>query len=227
MARVVPPPAIRGSQMWLQRFVRDCPDILDDAIRAASGGRIAAPIQWRSPVDWDGYAEYRDHAFLDVLGVKLTARSLDSFWPKNGPQWDGLAVTDAGDRILVEAKAHVDEMISTTQASPVSLERIRGALAETHGYLRARQGADWTTGFYQYANRLAHLYLLRVLNGVPAWLVFVDFVGDRAMEGPETAAEWEAATQVLHAALGIAGSRSPLMSHVLHVPLEVSRVPAA
>jgi hypothetical protein len=226
MGRVVPPPAIRGSQMWLQRYVRDCPDVLDDAIRAASGDRIAAPIQWMSPVDWDGYAEYRDHAFLDVLGVKLPARSLDSFWPRNGPQWDGLAVTAAGDRILVEAKAHVDEMVTSTSASPVSLERIRGALAETHGFLRARPGADWTTGFYQYANRLAHLYLLRVLNGVPAWLVFVDFVGDREIGGPDTAAEWEAATKVLHAALGIAGCRSPLMSHVLHVPLEVSRVPA-
>jgi hypothetical protein len=212
--------------MWLQRFVRDCPDALDDAIRAASAGGLRGEIQWRSPVDWDAYAEYQDHAFLDVLGVTLPERSLDSFWPRNGPRWDGLAVTPAGDRILVEAKAHIDELVTSTQASPESLETIRGALAETHGYLRARSGADWTTGFYQYANRLAHLYLLRVLNGVPAWLVFVDFVGDREVNGPDTAEEWTAATQVLHAALGISPARSPMMRYVLHVPLEVSLAPA-
>ena len=41
-----------------------------------------------------------------------------------------------------------------------------------------RSTCDWSGTFYQYANRLAHLYLLHELNDVDAWLVFVYFVGD-------------------------------------------------
>lgn len=210
--------------MWIRKLVRECPELLDDAIRGASGGHVATPIEWRSPVDWDSYAEYRDHAFLDVLGLKLAARSLDSFWPKSGPQWAGLGRTSAGDVILVDAKAHISETVSSWRGSPEAPARIREALAETQGYLRARPGADWTIGFYQYASRLAHLYLLRVLNGVPAWLVFLNLFGDREAGGPQTAAEWAAATRVLHAALGIGAS--PIMRYVLDIPLDAARVPA-
>lgn len=37
---------------------------------------------------------------------------------------------------------------------------------------------DWLGQLYQYANRLAHLYFLRRVLGVPAWLAFVYFLDD-------------------------------------------------
>ena len=43
----------------------------------------------------------------DLDALTLPQRSLSSFWPRRGPQWDGLARTGRGDLLLVEAKAHV------------------------------------------------------------------------------------------------------------------------
>jgi hypothetical protein len=59
----------------------------------------------------------------------------------------------------------------------------------------------WAEGFYQLANRLAHLHFLRK-NGVKAWLVLINFIGDRDMEGPSSEAEWRAAYQVVWHVLG-------------------------
>ena len=39
--------------------------------------------------------------------------------------------------------------------------------------------------FYQYANRLAHLYFLKELNKVDAALVFIYFVGDTTVSGKD------------------------------------------
>src|ERR1019366_1768058 len=79
---------------------------------------------------------------------------------------------------------------------------------------------DWTGTFYQYDNRLAHLFLLRELNRVPAELVLVCFLNDREMHGPTTAAEWQAALIHVHQVLGIVPN--PLLQHLYHVFIDVS-----
>lgn len=48
------------------------------------------PIEWLSPLRTDDYAEYRDAAFLQKLGLAQHAAALKEFWPTRGPQWDGL-----------------------------------------------------------------------------------------------------------------------------------------
>ncbi len=68
---------------------------------------------------------------------------------------------------------------------------------------------DWSQRFYQYTNRIAHAYLLGILNGLPAMLVFVYFTGDLDMDGPQTRREWESAIAVLHEALGLRGRMPP------------------
>jgi len=73
--------------------------------------------------------------------------------------------------------------------------------------------------FYQYANRIAHLYLLRVLNGIPAYLVFVYFLNDEIMGGPKTEEEWIGALKLLHAYLGI--GRNKLGKFVIDVFIDV------
>ena len=151
-------------------------------------------------------AEYRDQAFLDQLGLTLPRRSLDSFWPAGGPQWDALGLATSGESVLVEAKAHVPELLSQpTQAGEESARVIARSLSEAATGLGASPGTDWSRRFYQYTNRLAHAWFLAAANGLPLRLAFVHFVGDADMDGPLSRREWEAALTVLHEAVGMRG----------------------
>ena len=217
------PEASRGSQHWLQLAVEHAPEVLAVPLADALGGG-PGEIEWRSPLRRDGFAEYRDRAFLDRLGATLPHRSLESFWPRGGPQWDALATTSSGGLILVEAKAHLRELGSRCRASPASRARIRAALEETAAATATGWSDAWLDGCYQYANRLAHLYLLRVLNGLPAWLALVCFVGDDAMGGPQTAAEWAGALGEARRSLRLVpGTLDPFVIDVFPDVREIGR----
>jgi hypothetical protein len=82
---------------------------------------------------------------------------------------------------------------------------------------------DWSKVFYQYTNRLAHLYLLRELNDVPAYMVFVYFVGDREMQGPQTTQEWKSALQIVRGLLGLR-DKDKLSDFVHDVFINVSQL---
>ena len=82
---------------------------------------------------------------------------------------------------------------------------IAEALREVQRGLGINDTGVWLDGFYQYANRLAHAYLLNELNAVPAELVFVYFVGDADMQGPASRHEWQGAVSAVHEQLGITG----------------------
>ena len=213
MTRTITDPAAanRGSRRWLQVLVNCRPGLLDDAICQ----RLPDPpgdIDWRSPVVADHYAEYRDQSFLDRLAgsphfraPSQTQRDLADFWPRFGPQWDGLAVTDKGQILLVEAKAHVAEMVTApSQARGESAQqKIQESLRTVKNFVNSKPPADWSTIFYQYANRLAHLYWMRELNGHDAYLVNLFFVNDRDVNGPQSVAEWQTAIQLQEVFLGV------------------------
>ena len=65
-----------------------------------------------SPLESDGFSEYRDQEFMDRLEVRTASRALSDFWPPGGPRWDALAITGGGRRLLVEAKANIREFNS-------------------------------------------------------------------------------------------------------------------
>ncbi len=219
MSRVVQPEGARGSLKWIQRTVNDRPDVFDRALLPLLKG--ARSLSWVSPLRADDYAEYRDAAFLERLQLDHLSAALGQFWPRRGPQWDALGISDSGDILLVEAKAHIAEMCSpATQASGVSRRLIDTALFETALAFGAVPRAAWADVFYQLANRLAHLHFLRS-RGVPAWLVLVHFVGDSDMNGPRTPAEWDAAYQVAFHVMDIKAG-APLMKYVLHVHPDVT-----
>jgi len=219
MSRIPQPPGKRGSLKWIQHFINRDPGRLDKTILDQLPG--AKSIVWRSPLVGDDYAEYRDSDFLTLLGLPQMTAHLESFWPRRGPQWDALGLSDRKDVLLIEAKAHIPELHSpASAASPASLERIRAALGETALACGAQTDKDWHGEFYQLANRLAHLYLLR-RHGIPGWLVLINFVGDADMRGPKSAEEWEAAYATAYAALGLPADAT-LLRHVLHVYLDVS-----
>lgn len=212
--------ATKGSRKWLQLAVNERPEILNRAIIAAAGLDPSTSIIWVSPLANKKYVEYRDGEFIKQLGVDLPTRTLTSFWPSRGPKWDGLARMSNGDMLLVEAKAHIAEMVSpASKASPASLARINRALEETRQALAPRSRVPWSETFYQYTNRLAHLYLLRSLNRQPARMIYLYFVGDQEMGGPQSQAEWEGAIRVTEVYLGL--GRHKLRQFVHHVFVDV------
>jgi len=208
------PPGSRGSLKWIQRAVNLRPEILAPEILRQIPR--ATRLSWKSPLEGDSVAEYRDAGFLERIGQGSLSTELASFWPARGPQWDALACTDSGDVLLVEAKAHIGELCSPpSQAGPQSLEKIEAALQETASYLGATNPQCWSTLFYQLTNRLAHLYFLRK-HGVSAWLILVNFIGDDDMRGPQSAAEWKAAYQVVLHVLGLS-ARHKLAPYIFEV----------
>lgn len=212
----------RGSLKWTQRLINDFPDLLDSEIRRAVSIGPEPLIEWSSPRANDEFAEYRDQDFLRVIDASLTRRSLSSFWPARGPQWDALGRTSSGAVLLVEAKAHVNELLSGCSAkSERSLRMIREALDDTKGHYGVSDSADWLSAYYQYTNRLAHLYLLRELNAVNAHLIHVCFMNDAEMGGPASPSEWESAFAEAHQVLGL-GDRPIEGLH--HVFIDVGRL---
>jgi hypothetical protein len=200
--------AAKGSQKWIQKLVNEKPDLLNSPIRTQLDLPDTEKITWLSPLADDEYAEYQDQAFLDLLGIKLTKVSLSDFWPSRGPVWDGLGKSDSGNVFLVEAKSHISEVLSPkTGAGVKSLRKIKKSFNETKTFLHSNSERDWSSLFYQYTNRLAHLYLLRALNEVPTYLIFLYFVNDQDMNGPKSVDEWIGALSLLTSYLGIGSHR--------------------
>jgi hypothetical protein len=172
---------IKGSQKWLQDIINICPELLNTLINQKIVSLSGQEICWTSPLKQDCYAEYRDASFLENLGLQQLTEQLAKFWPNNGPQWDALGKTPAGEAFfLVEAKANVPESVSFCGAKDKkSLNIISESLAETRQWLNCKEPRiDWKCGFYQYANRLAHLYFLREKAQKEAYLVFLYFIED-------------------------------------------------
>jgi hypothetical protein len=213
----------------MQLFANDRPEILNDAIHQATGIRTDDSIEWRSPLADDDFAEYFDHAFLDRLGISPSRKPLDQFWPSGGPHWDGLAITSTGEVLLVEAKANVVEFATDPcgAKSAESKRLILDSLGEVQQFMgigeKRRRPELWFNAFYQYANRIAHLYFIRELNGIPAHLVFLDFINDPdSGEGAvRSAGEWKSLVRLAEACLGITATK-PLMKYVHHIHFDVS-----
>jgi hypothetical protein len=219
MGKHIPKENAKGSQGDLQRLIEKRPDLLNSRIKASLGLSDKLKIEWVSPIPPD-YAEYFDDEFLLVLDLDPNNIRLNDFWPSGGPHWDAFGKGNDKSIFLVEAKAHISEMVSSPSgAGENSLNKIRAELERTKDFLHAKPNVDWATHFFQYANRLAHLKFLRFDKGRSAFLVFIYFVGDQDMKGPSTKEEWLGAIELLHSFLGIGRTKlTPFMADVfVHV----------
>ncbi len=215
--RVIQPAGQRGSLKWIQKAVACCPDVLQPP--------HIPSIKWLSPLPNDDFAEYRDEAFLDRLGLSKLSGELREFWPKRGPQWDALGLTERGP-VLVEAKAHVHEFFSPgSQAGDFSRKRIDAAFRLVQEDMGITPSTRWSDVYFQYANRLTFLWWLRQ-QGVEAELLFVSFLHDDDIGGPENAETWHAAFAGADYALSIP-RRNKLLSNVHHVMPDVRQIAAA
>lgn len=211
-----------GSLRDIQILVNGFPDFFTNKIKEhimIESDRI----DWVSPLKDDDLSEYRDNGFIEKLGIQHLETSLSAFWPKRGPQWDALGRGNRNEVFLVEAKANIDEIVSPeTKATEKSLELIKKSLDGLKKYLKVNNKVDWSGTFYQYTNRLAHLYFLRALNKLPANLIFVYFIGDDSVSGPKSVEEWNAALTVMKKYLGL--STHKLAKYIAEVFIDVKQI---
>jgi hypothetical protein len=129
--------------------------------------RIARRAPWPD-------AEWKAVDFLpDAHPARL---DWSAFWPTKGNtlNWDAVGeVTIEGrdEWLLVEAKAHIGELISHCTAKAYGgLPKIRAAFESIRQYLGATGASDWLSPYYQYCNRIAALKYL-IERGVAARLM--------------------------------------------------------
>ncbi len=205
--------AFAGSQRQIQSYVNRRAEDLSSAVLAVLGPLpLGAQLVWVSPLERHGFAEYRDAAFLERTGCADCWPKLAEFWPRGGPSWDALAkLTWPGGSgvVLVEAKSHVREIGGVgCNATPLAREHITRSLAATKRWLGISDDSDWLGPLYQSANRLAHLYFLREISGVPAWLVNIYFLDDP--HSPTDIDAWRAGLEGVKGELGCGKRVLPL-----------------
>lgn len=210
-----------GSLKDVQVLVNKNQDIIDNRLKATFAELAEQQIIWVSPIEQDDFAEYQDNDFLLQVGLAPAEIKLNNFWPVRGPQWDALAKTTDGHVILVEAKANIPELVSpATSAGDASKAMIKKSLNETKAFLNVTNDIDWSGKFYQYTNRIAHLYYLREIRKKQTFLVNLYFIGDTSVSGPKTQQEWDGALKVLHTYLGL--SQHKLKKYMADIFIDIN-----
>jgi hypothetical protein len=220
-----------GSQGWIRLLVNECPEVFDKALARVpdlpTDLRLTEPTKWMSPLRTDcqgAYKEYKLGAFSRWLGSGLDKKLITSFWPSAGPRWDALGRKGAYP-LLIEAKARRAEIRSSPKAvRQSSQELIATSLEKTQVFLNAT--SRWGLRYYQYTNRLAHLYFLRELNRIPAYLVFLYFLNDHHPDAVSTKHEWQGEIAQARQFLGLA-QHHPLSKYVVDVFINVGDIAVA
>lgn len=124
----------------------------------------SASIECLSPLRHERFSEYRDGASISKCKIDLEHRSLADFWRTGGSVWDGLARTSRDDVLLIEATAHIPELVSArSSATEPARGKIAARMKAGRGALAPHSLVEWTSTFYQYANRIARPHSLREL----------------------------------------------------------------
>jgi hypothetical protein len=84
-----------GSLKWMQRLATQHSLLLEASLQSMGVLSEDARLQWLSPLPEDLWAQYRDETMLGLIGRYDLADKLAEFWPKRGPQWDGVATAGA------------------------------------------------------------------------------------------------------------------------------------
>jgi hypothetical protein len=178
-------------------------------------------------------SEYTTLDFLENLGLDPSGENQKYFeyWPSTGePQhWDLIGKTADGYIVLVEAKAHIKELISSTGASPRgSLPKIENAFALVRTRIGVTDSSPWTKNYYQLANHIFTCWYLNEIRKIPTVLLNVYFIEDERPDGyvcPQTVREWENAIQNEYEYLGISAELPFIKDHVKSVFIPVNGEP--
>ena len=225
-----------GSEFHLLRYLGYHRHELNRAIEQKTGGRVSDWLDFAFGCEKNLDSEWKG---MDFLGSTSDAKSAwENFWPQTGnvPNWDAVGLLELNSRaeyLLVEAKAHVEELRSSCSAKKSGgLDTIRKALETTindNGFTAKIE--DWMSPYYQYANRLAQLHFLWH-QGIPARLIFIYFCGDdwgdktvkdgKPPDCPKEAEQWSECLDQMHDRLGLNG-QNKLEECVHHLFLPVHR----
>lgn len=199
-----------GSECHLLRYLGRHRSQFDKLVLATTGGQM---IEWLDfPFDTARRWQDAEWKGLDFLPENCPARSAwRNAWPQRGnpPNWDAvgkLTLDGSEEWLLVEAKANLEELRSSCQASDAGGRlQIDRTIAATKIFLGVQADRDWLNGYYQYCNRIAVLGFL-VKNGVPTRLLNIYFVGDRGDQRrtcPSAVEGWKSALETLKAHVGL------------------------
>ena len=174
-----------GSEFQLLRYLGHHRLELEEAIRKQTG--IEGSLTWydfpkdksenpRSSLD----KEYMGIEFLsDIANYRTLKEKFKEYWPRKSQYWDGIILNvdkTTWQYILVEAKAHLGELESDTQAeSTESITRINKAFDTTQNRFDITTSNDWSKCYYQAANRLAFINFM-LDNGIRASLLNIYFI---------------------------------------------------
>lgn len=201
--------------LQMQIYANLHPAELSRSVIEQAGGRLAdCAIDWVSPIaaeipGEEGYREFLDEAYLRQLGLASHVDALAEFWPRSGPRWDALGIANgpgAPTYLIVEAKSYPGEMTSKcTAKAQASKDLIARSLADAQRHYGVDSAIDWHKPYYQYANRLAHVWFMTERCGLRALLVNLCFVDDHwtSPAGLATSRDsWEVALGQVRRTLG-------------------------
>ena len=185
--RVAQPQGHRGSLKWIQLAVNQHTAHLNRLVQEACGFPSDEVIEWVSPLEDDQWSEYRDAAFLDRLKLQLSARPLPEFWPsqrtsvgRSWPHQPGQRSSCGGEGQHSRGRISSQSGVACISGQNQSQSGGSAAIPES----RPKHRLDGKA--IPVCQPLAHLYLLRELNHIQARLLFIYFVGDEEMDGPQT-----------------------------------------
>jgi hypothetical protein len=172
-----------GSEWHLLRYLGRHRHYLNKEIEKQTGGET---IEW-----CDFKFGSRDNYYdAELKGIEFCSNNLTiveawtKFWPQTGntQNWDAvgrLEINGEKHWLLVEAKSHVEELISECGAKREGgLGQIEKAFKETKSAFGVDDDRDWLKPYYQYCNRLATLHFMRK-HSISAKLIFIYFTGDK------------------------------------------------
>lgn len=216
-----------GSECHLLRYLGRHRCELDKWVLGTTGGQA---IEWLD-YPFDGSRTWHDGEWkgLDFLDRDSPAwAAWRKAWPQRGnpPNWDAvgvLTVDGSKEWLLVEAKANLQEIRSSCQASDAGgRPLIKQALTAIKERLGVAADRDWLDGYYQSANRIAVLGLLTEA-GVAARLLNIYFTGDLGSASrscPSNADGWDTALGALKDHIGLPrGHALESRMHELFLPV--------
>jgi hypothetical protein len=163
--------------------------------------------------------EYSALDFLECINLDPAEENLryHEYWPETGKQhWDLTGKTDDGRLILVEAKANLQEIESSTGARS-GLQKIEYAFDKARTSMGITRFSPWTSRHYQLANHIFTCWYLNEVRHIPALLLNVYFVGDARPDAtmcPQSADEWVEAVKKEYEYLGISSDQPFINEHV-------------
>jgi hypothetical protein len=174
---------------------------LDQAVLEACGGQEIdwLDFQFSSGPRWHD-AEWKGLHFLPKNNA--ARMKFSTTWPQTGnvQNWDAVGrirINDKREWLLVEAKAHLEELISSCGAKPgTNRRKIEQVFKDVKQCLGVPMAADWMQPYYQFCNRIAALHTLDSCR-VPSRLLFIYFIGDwiekSSRKCPRTESDWRPA----------------------------------